>query len=140
MTSKNTILPQLPSQLNLRMSGHTRMRRLQQEQIDFISEEYGIEFAQITNQVTGEKWLFSGDRRNVGIELPGGDQTMGDWWWDWHNHPSGSSAASTDDMYLLGKWIAAQRDGRGPIQSSSTIYPTGKKPFEFTPINPRVEK
>lgn len=102
-------------------------RRLTEEQMQFLTKEYGVEFAQVyilgngKNGRGGKYYVFSGDDHTVHIPIAGNVILIG------HTHPRGTEWPSDEDKDLMGYL----RDYGSP-QKVSRIYPVGKKTVKFT--------
>ena len=101
--------------------------RLSSDQMMYLTEKYGVEFAQVyelgqgKNGGGGRYLLFSGSVSTVKIPLKPTLMLID------HTHPSGTPWPSEDDKNLM-KVLAAL----GSPQRTSAIVPKGKKDVLFT--------
>jgi len=101
-------------------------KRLSQEQMEYLTHKYGVEFAQIyilgkgKNGGGGKYYLFSGNDHSVQIPLSGNTILIS------HTHPKGTSYASKEDMIVL-----SMLKRKGSPQNTSTIYPVGKPAIKY---------
>lgn len=102
-------------------------RRLSSNQMLFLTNEYGIEFAQVyvlgdgKNGRGGKYYVYSGDRSSVKVPLSSKTILIS------HTHPGGTAYPSTQDMRLMD--LLKQF---GSPQKTSTIFPNGKAAVKFT--------
>lgn len=101
-------------------------KRLTQEQMEYLTQKHGVEFAQVyihgkgKNGRGGKYYLYSGDDHSVLIPL-GKDVMLIS-----HTHPKGTPYASTEDMKLM-----SYLKQLGSPQNTSTIYPVGNQSVKF---------
>ena len=101
-------------------------RRLTTEEMTFLTQEYGVEFAQVykygngINGGGGQYYLYSGTVNSV--EVPVGNDIM----LINHTHPGGTAYPSSADKALLGRYQQF-----GSPQISSEIIPIGKGNIRF---------
>ncbi|WP_458120143.1 pre-toxin TG domain-containing protein [Paenibacillus sp. Z6-24] len=100
--------------------------RLSVEDMDFLTKEYGVEFAQIYRAGTGRNGrggyyeLYSGVHNRVNVPL-GKDVRLIS-----HTHPRGTARPSPDDLILM-----QLLENAGSPQRTSQIVPVGKAPVNF---------
>ena len=101
-------------------------RRLTTEEMTFLTQEYGVEFAQVykygngINGGGGQYYLYSGTINTVTVPVRNDIMLIN------HTHPSGSPYPSCKDMKLLQKYQQF-----GSPQLSSEIIPIGKDNVRF---------
>ena len=117
----NIDVKQLPGQ-----KGISIKKRLSQNQIEFLTKKYNVEFAQIyifgkgKNGRGGTYYLYSGTENSVIIPLRKDVMLIN------HSHPKGTEYASTGDMKVM-----SILKKLGSPQNTSEIYPVGKKKVKF---------
>lgn len=101
-------------------------RRLTTEEMTFLTQEYGVEFAQVykygngINGGGGQYYLYSGTVSSVKVPI-GNDIMLIN-----HTHPGGTAYPSSADKALLGRYQQF-----GSPQISSEIIPIGKGNIRF---------
>lgn len=102
-------------------------KRLTQDQMEYLTQKHGVEFAQVyvygkgKNGRGGKYYLYSsGDEHSVLIPLRKDIMLIN------HTHPKGTPYASDKDMRLM-----SYLKQLGSPQKTSTIYPVGKKPVKY---------
>lgn len=101
-------------------------RRLTTEEMTFLTQEYGVEFAQVykygngINGGGGQYYLYSGTVDSVNVPI--GDDIM----LINHTHPGGTAYPSNQDKILLKRYQQI-----GSPQCSSEIIPVGKNTIRF---------
>ncbi len=101
--------------------------RLTDKQMEFLTNEYGVEFAQVyelgngKNGHGGKYMIYSGTVNRV--EIPVTEKTI----LINHTHPGGTAYPSGEDKALL-----ALIKRVGSPQKTSSIIPSGKKTIRFT--------
>ncbi len=102
-------------------------KRLTDKQMMFLTNEYGIEFAQVYERGSGKNgrggryMIYSGTVNSVTIPVNGSTILIN------HTHPNGTSFPSKKDKKLM----ALIRQAGSP-QITSSIIPLGKKSVKFT--------
>jgi len=102
-------------------------KRLSDSQMIFLTNEYGVEFAQVyelgngKNGHGGRYIIYSGDSHSVKIHVNERTILIN------HTHPGGTASPSEDDKKLLALIKQA-----GSPQKTSSILPLGKEPVKFT--------
>lgn len=100
--------------------------RLSSEQMIFLTDKYGIEFALVyklgkgRNGGGGKYYLYSGTRKSVNIPLTASTILIS------HTHPGGTAYPSRQDKRLM-SFLAAM----GSSQKTSLIVPSGKETVRF---------
>lgn len=109
------------------LSGSTGIkipRRLTTEEMTFLTQEYGVEIAQVykygINGGGGQYYLYSGTVNSVKVPV-GNDIMLIN-----HTHPSGTAYPRSADKALLGRYQQF-----GSPQISSEIIPIGKRNIRF---------
>ena len=101
--------------------------RLSADQMMFLTEKYGVEFALVyklgkgKNGGGGQYHLFSGTRNSVDIPVTASTILIS------HTHPGGTAYPSRQDKRLM-SYLAA----KGSPQRTSSIVPSGKRTVRFT--------
>ncbi|WP_309808635.1 hypothetical protein [Paenibacillus hunanensis] len=101
-------------------------KRLSPEEMEFLTQEYGVEFAQVYRAGSGKNGgggyyeLYSGVHNRVNIPL-GEDVRLIS-----HTHPCGTARPSPDDQLLM-----QLLEQSGSPQRKSQIVPVGKTPVYF---------
>ncbi|GEM_PF-2972776 len=101
-------------------------KRLTQDQMEYLTQKHGVEFAQVyirgkgKNGGGGKYYLYSGNDHSVSIPLGKNVMLIS------HTHPKGTPHASNEDMKLM-----SYLKQLGLPQNTSTIYPVGKQPVKF---------
>ena len=102
-------------------------QRLTDSQMLFLTNEYGIEFAQVyelgngRNGRGGQYKIYSGTVNSVTIPVSEKTILIN------HTHPGGTASPSTKDKKLMALIKQA-----GSPQKTSSILPLGKRPVKFT--------
>lgn len=102
-------------------------KRLSDEQMTYLTNEYGIEFAQVYELGPGKKGsggvykIYSGDASHVWIPVNSKTILIN------HTHPGGTERPSSDDLRLM-EFI----EQSGSPQKTSSIIPSGKDIVKFT--------
>ena len=116
-----TDVTNLPGNTGIQMS-----RRLTTDEMTFLTQEYGVEFAQVykygngVNGGGGQYYLYSGTVDRVTVPI-GNDIMLIN-----HTHPGGTASPSSADKLLLGRYQQL-----GSPQRSSEIIPIGKENIRF---------
>ena len=116
-----TDVTNLPGSTGIQMS-----RRLTTDEMTFLTQEYGVEFAQVyrygngVNGGGGQYYLYSGTVDRVTVPI-GNDIMLIN-----HTHPGGTASPSSADKLLLGRYQQL-----GSPQRSSEIIPIGKENIRF---------
>ena len=116
-----TDVTNLPGSTGIQMS-----RRLTTDEMTFLTQEYGVEFAQVyrygngVNGGGGQYYLYSGTINRVTVPI-GNDIMLIN-----HTHPGGTASPSSADKLLLGRYQQL-----GSPQRSSEIIPIGKENIRF---------
>lgn len=119
---KNTDFDKLPGSKGIQVS-----RRLSDREMAFLTEEYGVEFAQVyelgsgKNGRGGKYYIFSGTVNSVRVPLRRNIMLIN------HTHPGGTAEPSQDDKELMISFALS-----GSPQRSSAIIPIGKPTIRFT--------
>lgn len=119
---KNIDFSKLPGSV-----GYQINHRLTDKQMEFLTNEYGVEFAQVyqmgpgKNGGGGKYYIYSGTKNMVYVPVNGKTILIN------HTHPGGTAYPSTKDLKLLE--LYAQH---GSPQKKSSIIPLGKKTIKFT--------
>lgn len=119
---KNTDFDKLPGSKGIQVP-----KRLSDREMIFLTEEYGVEFAQVyeygpgKNGRGGKYYVYSGTINTV--RVPVGKKFM----LINHTHPGGTAEPSPEDKDLLISLALS-----GSPQKSSSILPLGKTPIRFT--------
>lgn len=118
----NIDFSRLPGTVGIRVE-----KRLTDKQMEFLTNEYGIEFAQVyelgpgKNGRGGSYKIYSGDINSVVIPVNNRTILIN------HTHPSGTARPSKKDLVLMELLKQA-----GSPQKTSSIVPVGKKSVKFT--------
>lgn len=102
-------------------------RRLTNSQMEFLTQEYGIEFAQVYELGTGKDgkggryMIYSGNVNSVTIPITSKTILIN------HTHPGGTPYPSDKDLKLM-EFLTQM----GSPQKTSGIVPVGKKTVKFT--------
>lgn len=116
-----TDVMKLPSSIGIKVS-----RRLTTEEMTFLTQEYGVEFAQIykygngINGRGGQYYLYSCTINSVRVPIAKDIMLIN------HTHPDGTAYPSSKDKILLGKYQQL-----GSPQQSSEIIPIRKENIRF---------
>ena len=119
---KNTDFDTLPGSKGIQVP-----KRLSDREMIFLTEEYGVEFAQVykygpgKNGRGGKYYVYSGTIDSVRVPI-GKDIILIN-----HTHPGGTSYPSPQDQELLINFALA-----GSPQKTSAIIPIGKSTIKFT--------
>ena len=119
---KNIDFKNLPGE-----KGYKIKRRLTDKQMEFLTSEYGVEFAQVyklgygKNGGGGQYYIFSGTVNSVIVPV-GKDFMLIN-----HTHPCGTARPSNVDIKLMALYAA-----HGSPQRTSCIIPVGKTTIKFT--------
>ena len=111
----------LPGTTGVEMS-----RRLTTEEMTFLTQEYGVEFAQVykrgdgINGGGGQYYLYSGTVSSVRVPIANDIMLIN------HTHPGGTAYPSSADMLWLQRFQQL-----GSPQRSSEIIPIGKENIRF---------
>ena len=101
-------------------------RRLTTAEMTFLTQEYGVEFAQVykyghgINGGGGQYYLYSGTINSVNVPISDDIMLIN------HTHPGGTAYPSTQDKVLLGRYQQI-----GSQQRSSEIIPIGGNNIRF---------
>ena len=107
--------------------GYQVAHRLSDRQMEFLTNEYGVEFAQVYQQGPGKNggggkyFIYSGSVNSVFVPINKDTMLIN------HTHPGGTAWPSKEDMKLMA--LSAQL---GSPQRTSSIIPAGKKAIYFT--------
>lgn len=107
--------------------GYQVAHRLSDRQMEFLTNEYGIEFAQVYRRGPGKNggggnyYIYSGDANSVSVPVNKDTILIN------HTHPGGSASPSKQDMKLMAMYAQF-----GSPQRTSSIIPVGKKTIYFT--------
>lgn len=102
-------------------------KRLTNDQMSFLTNEYGVEFAQVYERGSGKNGrggiykIYSGTINSVTIPISSNTVLIN------HTHPGGSAFPSKKDLKLLALIKQA-----GSPQKTSSIIPSGKNAVKFT--------
>lgn len=102
-------------------------RRLTDNQMEFLTQEYGIEFAQVYELGTGKGgrggryMIYSGNVNSVTIPVTSKTILIN------HTHPGGTPYPSDKDLKMM-EFLTQM----GSPQKTSCIVPVGKKTVKFT--------
>ena len=119
---KNIDFSKLPG-----LNGIQVKKRLTDAQMLFLTNEYGVEFAQVYERGPGKGgrggkyMIYSGTENTVDIPVNRNTILLN------HTHPNGSMRPSHKDIKLM---VLLKRVGSP--QNFSTILPLGKNPVKFT--------
>ena len=119
---KNTDFDKLPGSKGIQVP-----KRLSDREMIFLTEEYGVEFAQVykygpgKNGRGGKYYVYSGTINSVIVPL-GKDIMLIN-----HTHPGGTASPSPEDLELLISYSLT-----GSPQKTSAIIPIGKSTIKFT--------
>ena len=119
---KNTDFDKLPGSKGIQVS-----KRLSDREMIFLTEEYGVEFAQVyeygpgKNGRGGKYYIYSGTINSVRVPVGRNFMLIN------HTHPGGTDAPSAEDKELLISLALS-----GSPQRSSSIIPIGKATIRFT--------
>ena len=119
---KNVDFSKLPGS-----SGYQINHRLTDRQMEFLTNEYGVEFAQVyrlgpgKNGGGGKYYIYSGNRNSVTVPVDKYTMLIN------HTHPGGIASPSQKDMRLMAMYAQA-----GSQQKTSAIIPSGKATIKFT--------
>lgn len=108
-------------------SGIRIPKRLNSDQMMFLTERYDVEFAQVyvlgpgKNGGGGQYYLYSGTRNSVTIPVRSTTILIS------HTHPGGTASPSRKDRQLMALLASA-----GSPQRTSSIVPRGKSTVRFT--------
>ena len=108
-------------------SGIRIPKRLNPDQMMFLTEKYGVEFAQVyvlgsgSNGRGGQYYLYSGTRNSVVVPVRSNTILIS------HTHPGGTAYPSKKDRQLM-----ALLESAGSPQRTSSIIPKGKGAIRFT--------
>lgn len=120
--AKNIDFSHLPGSKGIQIK-----KRLTDKQMDFLTREYGVEFAQVyelgpgKNGRGGHYMIYSGISNRVIIPVTNKTILIN------HTHPKGTARPSPDDLVLLALIKQA-----GSPQKTSSIIPLGKATVKFT--------
>lgn len=119
---KNIDFSRLPGSDGIRVK-----KRLTDKQMTFLTNEYGVEFAQVYERGSGKNGrggkyiIYSGTVNSVTIPIKSNTVLIN------HTHPGGTARPSGEDLKLMALIKQA-----GSPQKTSSIIPIGKKPIKFT--------
>lgn len=108
-------------------SGIKIPKRLNSDQMMFLTEKYDVEFAQVyvlgqgKNGRGGQYYLYSGTKNSVTIPVRNTTILIS------HTHPGGTALPSRKDRQLMALLASA-----GSPQRTSSIVPKGKSTVRFT--------
>lgn len=108
-------------------NGYKIKKRLTDKQMEFLTNEYGVEFAQVyqlgpgKNGGGGKYYIFSGNENSVTVPVNRNTILIN------HTHPGGTASPSKKDMKLMEMYAKV-----GSPQRTSSIIPRGKKSIKFT--------
>lgn len=108
-------------------SGYQIKHRLTDKQMDYLTNQYGVEFAQVyqlgpgKNGRGGKYYIYSGNENSVIILVNKNTILIN------HTHPGGTSYPSTRDLKLMALYAQV-----GSPQRTSSIIPRGKESVRFT--------
>lgn len=126
---KNIDFDRLPGK-----AGYQIKKRLTDKQMEFLTTEYGVEFAQVyqlgpgKNGGGGKYFIYSGTVNSVIVPVNKNTMLIN------HTHPGGTAYPSSKDKKLMA--LYAQH---GSPQKTSAIIPRGKKTIKFTSKGKKVE-
>ena len=101
-------------------------KRLTQDQMEYLTQKYGVEFAQVyiygkgKNGGGGKYRLYSGDEKSVVVPLRKDIMLIS------HTHPRGTPYASAKDLRLMSYLKLL-----GSPQNTSFVYPVGEPAVKF---------
>lgn len=101
--------------------------RLSDRQMMYLTDTYGVEFAQVyvlgpgKGGGGGQYYLYSGDKSSVAVPVRSNTMLIN------HTHPSGTAHPSRKDKRLMALYRQA-----GSPQRTSAIVPSGKVSVRFT--------
>ncbi|MBO4461118.1 MAG: hypothetical protein J5778_10765 [Clostridiales bacterium] len=119
---KNVDFEKLPGSKGIQVS-----KRLSDREMIFLTEEYGVEFAQVyeygpgKNGRGGKYYVYSGTINSVQVPVRKNIMLIN------HTHPGGTATPSQEDKELLLYFALA-----GSPQKTSAIIPLGKSTIKFT--------
>lgn len=119
---KNTDFDKLPGSKGIQVP-----KRLSDREMIFLTEEYGVEFAQVykygpgKNGRGGKYYVYSGTIDSVEVPVSKDIMLIN------HTHPGGTAHPSEEDKRLLKNFYMS-----GSPQKSSAIIPIGKQTIKFT--------
>lgn len=119
---KNVDFKNLPGE-----KGYKIKKRLTDKQMEFLTTEYGVEFAQVyrlgpgKNGSGGEYFIYSGTKNTVVVPVNKNTILIN------HTHPCGTAYPSQKDKDLMALYKRA-----GSPQKTSHIIPVGKNKIKFT--------
>ena len=119
---KNIDFSKLPGKNGIEITN-----RLTDKQMMFLTDEYGVEFAQVyklgsgKNGKGGKYYIYSGTTNSVTVPLSKDIMLIN------HTHPGGTAYPSRKDMKLMAMYAQL-----GSPQVTSSIIPSGKKTIKFT--------
>ena len=108
-------------------SGYQIKHRLTDKQMDYLTNEYGVEFAQVyqlgpgKNGRGGKYYIYSGTKNSVLVPVNASTILIN------HTHPGGTAYPSTNDLKLMSLYAQL-----GSPQKVSSIIPNGKNAIKFT--------
>lgn len=108
-------------------TGYKIKKRLTDKQMEFLTNEYGVEFAQVyqlgpgKNGGGGKYYIYSGTENSVMVPVNRNTILIN------HTHPGGTASPSKNDMKLMEMYAKV-----GSPQRTSAIIPRGKKTIKFT--------
>lgn len=119
---KNVDFSKLPGTAGIHVK-----KRLTDSQMTFLTNEYGVEFAQVYERGQGKNGhggkyrIYSGTANSVTIPVNSNTVLIN------HTHPGGTAHPSKQDLKLMALIKQA-----GSPQKTSSIIPIGKKTVKFT--------
>jgi len=119
---KNVDFCRLPGETGIQIK-----HRLTDSQMEFLTNEYGVEFAQVYERGNGKNGhggkytIYSGTVNSVSIPVNSNTVLIN------HTHPGGTASPSRKDLILMSLIQQA-----GSPQRTSSIIPKGKKSIKFT--------
>jgi hypothetical protein len=108
-------------------TGYQIKNRLTDKQMEYLTNEYGVEFAQVyrlgpgKNGGGGTYYIYSGTRNSVLVPVDKNTILIN------HTHPGGTASPSKQDMKLMAMYAKL-----GSPQKTSAIIPSGKATIKFT--------
>ena len=108
-------------------NGYQVAHRLSDKQMEFLTNEYGVEFAQVyqrgpgKNGGGGKYYIYSGDVSSVRVPVNKDTMLIN------HTHPGGTASPSKQDLKLMAMYAQF-----GSPQRTSAIIPSGKETVYFT--------
>lgn len=107
--------------------GYQIKNRLTDKQMEYLTNEHGVEFAQVyqlgpgKNGGGGKYFIYSGNKNSVLVPVNKNTILIN------HTHPGGTASPSKQDMKLLAMYAQ-----QGSPQKTSAIIPSGKDTIKFT--------